>query len=166
MRHAKAEQAGPTDVERALAERGHRDAAALGAWLGAWLRDAGIAPDKALVSAARRTAETWEHVCRGAGWDLAPELDRGLYAADVDTALDLVRLLDDDLRTVVVVGHNPTMASLAHSLDDGEGDVGATNAMAADTFPTSATAVLAVPGSWADLGPGTASLLAYHVGRA
>lgn len=161
IRHAKAEQAGPTDFERPLAPRGHGDAAALGAWL----HDSGIEPDRALVSAARRTHETWQHLCRGAGWDLEPDLDRGLYAADVDTALDLVRLLDDEVTTAVVLGHNPTVASLAHTLDDGEGDAAATTAMTVDSFPTSATAVLAVTGSWADLAPGGASLVAYHVGR-
>jgi phosphohistidine phosphatase len=162
MRHAKAERDGPSDVERTLADRGRDDAVALGRWL----VGAGVVPDLALVSAARRTAETWEQVCRGAGWDLDPELDPGLYAADVETALDLVRLLDDDLGTVVVLGHNPTMASLAHTVDDGEGDLEATNAMTVDTFPTSATAVFTVACSWADLGPGRASLAAYHVGRA
>ncbi len=161
MRHAKAEQAGRTDAERVLALRGHDDAADAGAWLA----DLGVRPDHALVSAATRTEETWQHVSRGAGWDLAPDLDRGLYAADVDTALDLVRALDDSVATAVVVGHNPTMASLAHTLDDGEGDVDAGNELAIGTFPTSATAVFTFDGAWSGLGPSAASLTAYHVGR-
>lgn len=161
MRHAKAEQAGPTDFERELADRGHDDAADVGAWLAAQ----GVVADHALVSAATRTRQTWEHLCRGAAWGLAPELDRGLYAADTDTALDLVRLVSDDVTTLVVVGHNPTMASLAYTLDDGEGDVDAGNEMAMGTFPTSATAVFEVSGSWSDLTHGGASLTAYHVGR-
>lgn len=161
MRHAKAEQAGPTDFERPLAERGHHDAAAAGAWLAA----AGIEPQHALVSAALRTEETWQHVCRGAGWDLAPELDRGLYAADADTALDVVRLVDDEVTVAVLVGHNPTVHSLAATLDDGEGDQDATNEMTVGTFPTSATAVLTFAGRWADLVPAGASLTGYHVGR-
>ena len=37
--------------------------------------------------------------------------------------------------------------------------------MAVGTFPTSATAVFALDGSWADLGPGSATLTGYHVGR-
>ena len=162
MRHAKAEREGVTDVERELSPRGHGDAAAVGRWLAT----TGVEPGHALVSAATRTHQTWSHVCRGAGWDLEPELDRGLYAADVDTALDLVRLVDDAHTTVVVVGHNPTMASLAQVLDDGTGDVEAANEMAIGTFPTSATAVLTYRGPWRDLGPGAAALTAYHVGRA
>lgn len=162
MRHAKAEQAGPTDFERPLAARGHADAGAAGAWL----RTAGVSPDAALVSAALRTRETWQEVAGAAGWELEPDLDEGLYAADVDTALDLVRLVDDEVGTLVVIGHNPTVHSLAYSLDDGEGDVEATNEMTIGTFPTSATVVLTFTGSWSDLAPGRASLAGYHVGRA
>ena len=34
MRHAKAEQLGPTDLERELSPRGSEDPAAMGRWLG------------------------------------------------------------------------------------------------------------------------------------
>ena len=160
MRHAKAEQDGPTDFDRPLAERGRRDGAAAGAWLAA----EGITPDHALVSAALRTLETWEAVASGAGWDLAPELDRGLYAAGPETALDLVRLVDPGVERLMVIGHNPTMAVLAQVLDDGTGDVGVAASMAGD-FPTSAVAVFSYDGAWADLDEGTARLDAFHVGR-
>ncbi|GAA4691483.1 histidine phosphatase family protein [Nocardioides nanhaiensis] len=160
MRHAKAEQAAPTDAERPLAERGHVDAEAAGRWLA----EQGVHPDAALVSAARRTEETYAAVARGAGWDLAPTLEPGLYAAGPEAAVDLVRLVDDEVRTLVVIGHNPTMGSLALLLDDGTGDADA-SAVAAQGFPTSALVVFAYDGSWADLAPGTASLTASHVGR-
>ena len=78
--------------------------------------------------------------------------------------LDLVRALEGSLATVVVVGHNPTVAYLAALLDDGEGDPAAGNAMAMG-YPTSAVAVFDLECPWADLGPGTASLRAFHVGR-
>jgi phosphohistidine phosphatase len=161
MRHAKAEQAASSDAERPLTARGHDDAATAGGWL----RDQGVDPDAALVSAAVRTRETWEQVAGAAGWTLEPTFDDGLYAADTDTALDLVRLLDDEVVTAVVVGHNPTMHSLAQTLDDGEGDLEATHEMMLGTFPTGATAVLTFTGPWGDLAPGRASLSGYHVGR-
>ncbi|GAA1773844.1 histidine phosphatase family protein [Nocardioides hankookensis] len=161
MRHAKAEQAGPTDFDRPLAERGRLDGAAAGAWLAG----EGITPDHALVSAALRTQETWAAVASGAGWSLSPELDRGLYAAGPETALDLVRLVDDRVERLVVIGHNPTMAVLAQVLDDGTGDADVAASMAGD-FPTSAVAVFSYDGAWADLGEGTARLEAFHVGRA
>ncbi len=161
MRHAKAEQDGPTDFERPLASRGRGDASAAGAWLAA--QD--VSPDHALVSAALRTQQTWESVAAGAGWSLTPDLDRGLYAAGPESALDLLRLVPDSASVLVVIGHNPTMAVLAQVLDDGTGDAGVSASMAGD-FPTSAVAVYSYDGSWADLGEGTARLEAFHVGRA
>lgn len=160
MRHAKAEQDGPTDFERPLAARGHRDAAEAGAWLAS----IGVAPDHALVSAALRTQQTWAAVCDGAGWTLAPDLDRGLYAAGPETAIDLIRLVPAEATCAVVVGHNPTVAYLAQMLDDGTGDVAATTAMAGD-FPTSAVAVFSYDGAWDAIGVGGARLEAFHVGR-
>jgi phosphohistidine phosphatase len=160
MRHAKAEQAGPTDFERPLAARGRRDGAAAGAWLSAQ----GFAPEHALVSAALRTEQTWEAVASGAGWSLDPELDRGLYAAGPESALDLLRLVPSEVSSLIVVGHNPTMAVLAQVLDDGDGDPAVEASMAGD-FPTSAVAIFGYDGPWADLGEASARLEAFHVGR-
>lgn len=160
MRHAKAEQDGPTDFERPLADRGRLDAVAAGEWLSAQ----GFAPSHALVSAALRTQQTWDAVAAGAGWSLTPDFDRGLYAAGPESALDLVRLVPDSAASVVVIGHNPTMAVLAQVLDDGTGDAEVAAEMVGG-FPTSAVAVFAYDGAWADLGEGTARLEAFHVGR-
>ena len=160
IRHAKAEQAGPTDFDRELAPRGRGDAAAVGAWLA----EQGLVPDHALVSAAVRTRQTWEAIAQSAGWDLEAELDRGLYAAGPETALDILRTTPAEARTLVFVGHNPTVAYLAQMLDDGEGDPAATAEMAVG-YPTGAAAVLAHAGEWADLEMGAARVLAFHVGR-
>lgn len=159
VRHAKAEATAPSDYERGLTEGGRSDAAAAGEWLAG----AGVRPDRALVSAAPRAAQTWESLAAGAGWTLAPDLDRGLYTAGPDTALDLLHAVDEEAGCVVILGHNPTMASLAQLLDDGEGDAGAANRMVVG-FPTCAVAVFEVGSPWADLG--SARLTAFHVGRA
>ena len=158
VRHSKAEQGGRSDYERELTDRGRRDAAAAGAWLAG----EGVAPDRALVSAASRAAQTWNGVASGAGWSVEAELDRGLYTAGPDTALDVLRGLGEDVGCAVIVGHNPTMAVLAQILNDGEGDADAGSAMAAG-FPTSAVAVFAYDGAWADLE--SARLTGFHVGR-
>ena len=158
IRHAKAEQVAASDYERELTDQGRADSAAIGAWLAG----VGVVPDRALVSAAPRAEQTWEALADGAGWSVSPDLDRGLYTAGPDTALDLVRAVDDSSHALVVVGHNPTIASLARLLDDGDGDVEAGNAMAIG-FPTSAAAVFAVDGSWAGLE--SARLTGFHVGR-
>jgi phosphohistidine phosphatase len=162
MRHAKAEQDGVTDAERRLAERGEADARAAGEWLAAW----GIEPDLALVSAAVRTRMTWDAVATGAGWDVdVASYDETLYAAGPETTLDLVRSVDDAVRTLVVIGHNPTMASVAQLLDDGDGDEEASAEMATG-YPTSAVTVFEVEGDWSDLDEAGGRVLAFHVARA
>jgi len=160
MRHSKAEQSGPSDLERQLSDRGVVDATEAGQWLAG----RGVEPDQALVSSAVRTEQTWEAVNEGGGWDLEGTPEEALYEAGTESAIDLIRTTDDHVRTLVVVGHNPTMASLAALLDDGEGDDEAGNELALG-FPTSALVVFSYDGDWSDLDEASASLVAYHVGR-
>jgi phosphohistidine phosphatase len=160
MRHAKAEQAAPSDAERQLTDRGTVDAAEAGQWLAG----RGLEPDEALVSSAVRTQQTWEAVAEGAGWDLEATDEEALYEAGPEAALDLIRSVDEGIQTLVVVGHNPTMASLAALLDDGEGDEEAGVEITLG-FPTSAMAVFTFDGKWEELDEASASLVAYHVGR-
>lgn len=160
MRHSKAESSAPSDHERALADRGHGDAAEAGRWL----QQQGIVADAALVSDARRTQETWAELSAGAEWDIEPDLSSALYAADPDSAFDLLRETPAGVRTLVVLGHNPAMAYLAELIDDGEGDDDAITSLVTRGFPTSALAVFDVSGSWSELGAGSGAVRLFHVG--
>ena len=161
MRHAKAEASAPTDFDRRLTERGH--AAATEA--GRWLAEQGVEPDHAIVSAAVRTQQTWEDVALGAGWDLAlASVEEAMYAASTEAALDLVREVSADVGTLMLVGHNPTVAYLVQMLDDGNGDEDAGNRIALG-YPTAAVAVLSFDGAWAELEEASASLTAFHAGH-
>jgi phosphohistidine phosphatase len=160
MRHAKAEAVASSDHERRLIGRGHRDAAEAGRWA----RAAGVMPDHAFVSTAARAAETWESFAEAADLDLDPDLDSALYSAGPDSALAILRTAPADAATVMIVGHNPTMAHLVHLLDDGGADAKVFAEISAG-FPTSAVAVLEVPGSWSALEVAGARITAFHVGR-
>ncbi len=153
MRHSKAEQGGRTDFERELAPSGVRESADSGAWLA----EQGVAVDGVLVSAAVRARQTWEALAAAAGYDVVPEPSPALYTADVDSALDLVRRTADDVRSLLVVGHNPTMAYLATDLDDGASDYSNDLVLG---FPTAALAVFDYDGTWADLSAGACRLVA------
>jgi len=161
MRHAKAEGGGETDHARELAQRGWNDALEAGRWLA----DRGLVPDAVLVSSARRTTSTWLAVAEGGSFDVEATASESLYSAGPESALDLVRETSDDVGSLVVIGHNPTIAYLAQLLDDGEGDEEAGRAMAVG-FPTGALAVFEVTGSWSDLELASARLVGFHVGRA
>jgi phosphohistidine phosphatase len=160
MRHGKAEPAGRTDYERELAERGDHDSRDVGRWLAGQ----GFRPDLAMVSAAHRTVATWESVAAGGDFDLEPSLSEVLYGAGPETSLDLLREVPDEVTSVIVIGHNPTMASLASLIDDGDGDPAVTSEMLSG-YPTSAVAVFEYDGPWSDLTEAGARLVAFYVGR-
>lgn len=131
MRHAKAEpqEPGQDDFDRPLSPRGVRDARALGDWL----RTHDHLPAIALVSAARRTRETWEGLALGPECPVA--LLEEIYGAAPATLIETLKTQTAD--SVLMVGHNPEMATLAAQLL--RGTPGA--ARVAD-FPTGATAVI------------------------
>jgi phosphohistidine phosphatase len=160
MRHSKAEAVAASDHQRRLTARGVRDAADAGSWA----RSADLLPDHVFVSSAARTRETWEAFSDAAGLENEPDYDPGIYSAGTDAALEILRTAPADAGTVMIIGHNPTMAHLVHLLDDGNADAEAF-AEIATGFPTSAVAVLEVTGEWADLALAEARIADFHVGR-
>jgi phosphohistidine phosphatase len=165
VRHAQAESFAETDHARALTVRGREDAAATGRWLRVFVGQHGGSPDAAVVSDAVRARQTWEALADAAGWDVVVRPDRALYVADPAAAIDLVRVAEPSARSLVVVGHDPTIGVLVQLLQDGEGDPGAVEASMGG-HPTAAVAAFEVAGEWADLDEGGATLRAFHTGRA
>ena len=113
FRHAKAEPraAGGDDFDRPLAERGREDAALVGQALA----KAGLAPDMALISPARRAAETW--ICAKEAFPrIRAELDRNLYNAGPEEVRESIERVADRSNTLMVVGHNPGLHELAVEL--------------------------------------------------
>lgn len=159
MRHAKAEGFAAVDHTRPLTDRGRRDAVEAGLWLAGQ----GIEPDHVFVSSAARTLGTWEALGRGLRSAAEVVVDDGLYSASPEYVLELIASAPVDASTVLVVGHNPTVAYVAHVLDDGEPDEDAFREMS-EGYPTAALTVLEVSGDWADLAEGGAHIAAFHVG--
>jgi phosphohistidine phosphatase len=146
LRHAKsARPAGVADVDRPLAPRG-REAAAR---MGAYLRGEGLFPDLALVSSSQRTRETWDIV--GSALDaVEARFDSRIYEAPPERLLAVVREVEPDVRTLLLVGHNPGFEDLALRLV-GHGDRSASERLS-EKFPTAALAVIDFDGeSWAEV---------------
>lgn len=143
VRHAKAEAHRGDDKSRELAVRGRADAAAVGRWL----VKQGIRPDRVVVSSSTRTRQTWQQMGLEAP---APVFDDRVYDASVEDLLEVLTDTPEQVRTLLLVGHNPGIEQLAWHLDDETADSGTRDAMAA-SFPTSAVAVLALPG-WGEAG--------------
>ena len=159
IRHAPA-AAGPGDVERPLTERGERNATAIGTWL----FRAGLAPDRVLVSPARRAVQTWER----AGGELpaapGPIVDDRIYDNTVDALLGAIRETPEDVRTLVVVGHNPSVGELAGVLDDGQGEAAVRRDVHAG-FPAGAVVVFVLAMPFAAIAPCAATLRDFAVPR-
>ncbi|HKJ91412.1 MAG TPA: histidine phosphatase family protein [Oceanipulchritudo sp.] len=105
------------DFDRPLNARGLRDAPRMGAYL----KEAGLAPvDRIVSSPALRARTTTEFIAKALGVDVESiTLERPLYEASSSGLLELVRGLDEADRHVVLVGHNPGFEQLAHALDPG-----------------------------------------------
>ncbi|MCW2818104.1 MAG: Phosphoglycerate mutase [Marmoricola sp.] len=159
MRHGRAEPYGDEDHRRLLTERGEREARAAGEWLAAQ----GLLPDHALVSSAARTRATWAQLAAASGSRVQPDFSDEAYAADADTATDLLRAVPPEAGTVLYLGHNPTAASLAVLLDSGDPEPDAFRVVGGG-LPTGALAVLEVTVPWSELDTGTSRLVQAHVG--
>ncbi|WP_162598762.1 SixA phosphatase family protein [Nocardioides gilvus] len=159
MRHAQAETVASSDHDRALTARGITAATETGRWLA----EHGVVPDHALVSAARRTRQTWDAVAQGAGWELEPDIEPALYSAGSESVMDLLRLTPDGAKCVVVLGHNPTVSYLAQLISDGRG-LAALHEEMARGFPPTASAVFDVTETWSSFALGDGRLVGFHVG--
>ena len=147
------------DHERPLSARGRRDAEAIGRWLS----ERSLHPDLVYCSTATRTKQTWE--CAIAGGASAGEVQyrREIYQAWVPELLSLIRNVPDDIHTLLVIGHAPGIPDLVEhicvrttSVDWAQMD---------SKFPTSALAVVNVPGPWSELGKSRAELAGFVVAR-
>ncbi len=157
IRHAQAAD-GAIDADRPLTGRGARRAAAIGSWL----TQAGLVPDRVVVSPARRAVQTWEQTGAPLVPGLQPLVDARIYDNTVEALLAVLRETPEDVGTLAVVGHNPSVGELARGLDDGEGSPAARREVDAG-FPTGGVAVFVLATPFAALAPGAATLSDFTV---
>ena len=162
FRHAKSEwPAGVPDHERPLGKRGRRTAPVMGAFL----ERAHLLPDIALVSTARRAIETWELALAACGTAINWKEEPRLYDAPVNALLDIVRQAPPDIRTLLLVGHNPGMETFAADLiaHGAEPDM----ARRREKFPTAGLAVIDFDDDeWAKVDNGRGALLRFATPKA
>jgi len=138
LRHAKAEPAGSVpDNLRPLALNGRRQASAVGGML----KELGIVPDAVLVSSALRTRQTWELLSNGLDLETSfAQFHDDLYVAQPCDVLSILAG-HGSATTVLVVGHEPTMSTLATLLSGPGSDQKALDTVRFG-LPTSGFAVL------------------------
>lgn len=115
LRHAKAEPATEpiADITRVLAERGKGDAHHIAERAQGQLGSL----DLIVASPAARTLQTAEIVAAVFGHERsAIGLERRLYLAEPAALIDVIASQTAAVETLLVVGHNPGLTELAHSL--------------------------------------------------
>ena len=159
LRHAKSswDQPGSADFDRPLNARGRDDAALLNAHL----LEGRIRPEVVLCSSAARTRET-------CGF-LAPALahatidhEQAIYEAPPERLLAILRRVPAEVRSVMIIGHNPGLEQLARLLIDSR-NPGETESLSRlrEKFPTAALASFAVTHPWPDLAEGSCALRSF-----
>ncbi|MER5575436.1 SixA phosphatase family protein [Streptomyces massasporeus] len=156
FRHAKADWPQVTDHERPLADRGRTEAAEAGRRLA----DTGIAFDLALCSTAVRTRETWKLAVQEFPQRPKTVYEERIYEASPGELIALLNETPDDVRNVLMIGHNPGIQGLAEVLA-GSGEDEARERMTRRGFPAAAFAVLSFGSTWKSLEPGAAALRDY-----
>lgn len=159
LRHAKSSPAetGQADLDRPLNERGKRSAAAMGRYIAS----NGLVPQLVLCSPARRASETWGLVARElpdtAEVHFTPEIyDFG----DGKTLMECLRHMAGAEQSILLVGHNPSIAGLAQTLI-GTGSRKLRKRLEGK-YPTTALAAISFDfANWRSLAAGSGTLLRF-----
>jgi phosphohistidine phosphatase len=158
MRHAKSDYpSGVADHQRPLAARGQREAGLAGGWL----RAHAPAVDAVLCSTATRTRETLVRT----GIDAPVTYSDRLYDATPGTVIGEINTVNPGVQTLLVIGHEPAMSSVALGLATAEGSNTSAAEHISTKFPTSAIAVLRTAEPWEALTLSSAALVTFHVPR-
>ncbi len=134
MRHAKSAQAelGQSDFERPLNDRGKND----GETMGKRLQDRSLSPDLIICSAAKRTHKTAKLIAEKLHYEVHNIIsETELYEASIADVVQIIRNLSDEYKTVVLVGHNPTITGLVGYLSTTQIEHMPTSAQVGIEFP-------------------------------
>ncbi len=142
MRHAKSswKDLSLKDTQRPLNKRGRHDAPKMGGRL----KKEGYCCDCMISSPATRAYETAKAVAEAIGYKKKILRDEGLYMADIEDFLKVIAGVDEGVRHLMLVSHNPGIEAFFSHLT-GERP---------DKFPTAAYALIEISGTWSDPKPG------------
>jgi phosphohistidine phosphatase len=114
LRHAKTEpgEPGKPDRTRALVERGRADAGLIGVYL----ERHKLVPQRVLLSPALRAQETWQNMADAMKEPPAAATEDGLYDAGAPEMLAIIADAAEGVRSLMIVGHNPTLHEAALTL--------------------------------------------------
>ena len=108
LRHAKSDQSAHVrDKDRPLNEKGFYDAPLMAKGL----QEHGVIPDKMVSSYALRAETTAQIFAEVLGSEV--KLDKALYNVDEASVINIIRSTGEEVKDLMLVGHNPTWELLA-----------------------------------------------------
>ena len=116
LRHGKSDwSADCSDFDRPLKKRGKRGAQRIGAYL----HDSGVRPDLVISSPAKRAKQTAKQCVKAMGLSADSIVySKHLYESNVFTLFNSIKQQSADISSILLVGHNPSLADLLSYLSD------------------------------------------------
>ncbi len=152
IRHAKSswDDSSLRDIERPLNQRGLRDAP----FMAQLLKGKGASPDQIISSPANRAYTTATYFAQALSIESEDIVVRNdIYEAFPQTVLSIITSLSNDLKEVLLFGHNPLFTSLANMFSN----------QYIPNLPTCGIAKLTFEKEdWSLFNPDTVQLSAYH----
>lgn len=115
IRHAKSSWANPlqSDYERPLNDRGKEQAPEMGKIL----NEHKIIPDLIIASSAKRTRQTAKKIAEAVGYNEDNiKWEEKLYHCIPAVFEDLISEINDKIKTVFIIGHNPGITEFVNQL--------------------------------------------------
>lgn len=156
-RHAKAAKGDATiaDFDRPLTSGGSRGASEIAELIAA----RADRPSRILCSTSQRTRETLAPLLLALAADTSVDLTRRIYEASAETLLQLIQTEASESTSLILIGHNPGLETLARWLA-GSGDDHALRGLR-DGLPPGALAVIHFDAEeWSEIAPGHGRLQA------
>lgn len=142
MRHAKSawDQPGLKDHDRKLTEQGIERTRKIIQFL----KLQQISFDLIISSTAVRAKSTAQIIAEGLGYDKSKiQIEKCLYESDTDSYYDVLELIPDEIKAVLIVAHNPTVSEMVAQMS---------NLFANQYMPTSGMAALQLNSpDWAEI---------------
>lgn len=122
MRHAESDPArgGLSDFERPLNQTGQTDAKRIGEQM----RDECYMPQAMIVSPALRARQTAKLLIQQ--FAAPPEMiqyEKMLYLADLQTLIELIMQYKENVSSLMMIAHNPSLSQLFHYLQDNDENI-------------------------------------------
>jgi phosphohistidine phosphatase len=159
LRHAKSDwsEDGQADIDRPLNSRGETAAKVMGRYMA----DNAQVPDLVLCSPARRALQTWEIAVKQLPSPPPIHVEPDIYNfGDGRMILQCLCTKARKARSVLIVGHNPSIGHLAKKLA-GKGD-SKLRAVMAEKYPTATLAVIVFSvDDWTELTEGAGTLMLF-----